>query len=320
MSQTQEKTTGVEMMPINIHKMQKGDFFTAAKKVIPSADPDSVRQYIGQLGDAEQAAEFILGGLLKRVRDEELYSDEYETFAEYCESVLGYRKQKAAAMIKIYTILEESDIEWEDVKDLHWSRLKVLAPALTRKNVKKVVKKVLKENMNVPTCKEYSVMLMDKKSATNDAEPGESEPDTNSEDETVKKRQTVSFQMYEDQVETINNAIDEYRSQYPDCGSDAVALENICLQFLSGDFNGVSSDDDVLIAPQQPVELEDLISEADVNTLRAILEEEHPAIFDDPSLVKLMDKEGIEVAVDAFNAAFPEANLTLAVPDADSLF
>ena len=291
-------------LSINLQKMEDGDLFTQSRKLVVSADDESVFRYANELCQAEQSAEYVMGAILHRIREEEIYADHYDSFKEYVESQLGYRMQKAAALIKVYSVLDTSGIEWEDVKPLGWSRLKALLGVLTKKNVKKIVKKVLAENMNVPTAKEYARQLAKKADTTGDeGEPEETEVTTDDvSEEPVNKRATFSIQAYEDQIETIQNAIAEYRDQHPDCGSDAVALENISLSYLSGDY--ASGDEGVSV--------DEALAKMDYDEAREIVKKIYPELLVEPNVMAAMKHASLDEAIDAFNEVFPDAELILA--------
>jgi hypothetical protein len=64
----------------------------------------------------------------------------YANFREFVEKKHGIHYRKALYWIEIYKRLVEAEVPWEKVKNIGWTKLKDLAPVLTKENVDSWVK------------------------------------------------------------------------------------------------------------------------------------------------------------------------------------
>lgn len=205
---------------------------TAAKKVedlivtvsheVENLSRDDAYSMAETLVDDGEFNNFKLGGVLARIYTEGWYTEEgYEHFKDFVEAKFGIKRSKAMYLISIYNSLVESGVAWNDVKDVGWSKLKELAPILTKKNVKGWVKRA--STMTVIQLIAY---------IKEQAKKGETTGSTADETE-AKKVSSLTFKLHEDQREVVNEALEkaktESNSEYP-----AVALEAICMGYLAG--------------------------------------------------------------------------------------
>lgn len=166
---------------------------------------------------------FKLGGLLNRISEEGWWDDgECESFKAYINQEFGLGFRKAAYLMNIYTALVESGVKWEQVKALGWTKLRELVSILTPDNVDEWVEKA--KDMTVIQLQEYIKAAKQNESKGPDAPPKE-EP---------KKVTTKTFKLHEDQVETVETALARAREE-GETEFDAVALDYICMRYLSND-------------------------------------------------------------------------------------
>lgn len=295
-AETGQKSAEIVAKQFNFNQVtsKQTDVFGAARRVISNATAEMTKNYLAQLRDGEQVTEYFQGGLLVRMEEEEGFLEGYDSFKQYVEQELGIRMPEAAIRMRIYRQLNSSGIKWEDVSALDWSKIRALAGVLTTKNVKRVVKRVIDEDMNVPTVKEYAKTLAEQQNPpkASGEDPGTAEPSTSS---GVKRKKTFSMPMYEDQHDTVTNAIAAYRDAVPDCGSDAVALENIALQYMAG---GASGNADIAVSLQNlPLEV-----------LVKAINDNRPELLEQSSdtAVGFFTAIGADKAIDILDAAFPK--------------
>lgn len=163
-----------------------------------------------------------LGGVLAVIRDHEWWKDDgYETFKACLEQKFGLQYRKGAYLIATYENLINSGVEWDQVKSLGWSKLRVVSAVLTKENAAEWVAKA--ENLTVLQL--YDV-VKDYKSQVQEASGVSPE-------EIEAKTTTLSFKLHADQKETIKQALTKARKE-ANTEFDAVALEAICLNYLAG--------------------------------------------------------------------------------------
>ena len=169
-------------------------------------------------GDEDQ---FQLGGDLFKISEEKRYSEEgYDKFTVYVADALGLHPRKAYYMIDFYKAIVASEVKWADVKDLGWTKLRILARIITKKNAKKWIAVAEK----IKGYRELEELVAKAKPK---ADKGE-DPPASTGDTT-----TMTFKLHADQKEIVDMALDKAMEE----GSTdvkSVALEYICQDYLSG--------------------------------------------------------------------------------------
>lgn len=215
---------------------------------------------------------FKLGGVLSVIQSQGWYMDKnYENFRSYVESECGMAYRKSMYLIGIYNGLVASGVSWAQVGHLGWTKLKELAPILTTENVEEWV--AIAESMTVLQLQEHiRAQSAGVEAGTADAPVGSEE----AQDE-AKKTTTMTFKVHVDQKETIRAALDKVKHE-TGTEFDAVALEHMALDYLSGD-----------------------------STLKKI-----------PTLAELMEGKSAEEVLTIFGEVFPEVALEATLPDDDA--
>lgn len=209
---------------------------------------------------------FKLGGVLALIQANGWYMDKgYENFRQYVEAEGGMMYRKAMYLVGIYNGLSSSGVAWDKVKGLGWTMLKELAGILTPENVDEWVDAV--KDMTVLQAQEYIKLKSAGVSEGNSAEKAEVE---------VKKTTTMTFKLHEDQKQTIREALDKNKHE-SGTDVDTVALENICLDYLSS---------------------ESKLKKA-------------------PSLREAMQGKSLEEVLEALDKVFPNVNITVELPDGE---
>jgi hypothetical protein len=198
----------VDVLVVLAHEcenMQKDEAFAALPALLDTVSSNYVK----------------LGGVLAVIRDNGWWEGDYKTFSECLEKQFGLQYRKGAYLIQTYENLIQSGVAWADVKDLGWSKLRVVSSVLTKENVEEWVAKALP----LTVLQLYDVVREFKSQTleTTGVAPEDIESTTTS----------ISFKVHQDQKETIKQAVEKARKE---AGTeyDAVALEAICINYLSG--------------------------------------------------------------------------------------
>jgi len=188
---------------------------------------------VDEIRDSTTECDFRLGGVLSAIKKNKWYKDEgFDGFPEFVESRFGIHRRKASYLVKLYTDIAQSGVDWEKVKGIGWTKLKEIAPVLTEDNVESWVAFAM-QNTTI-NIREHIKKIDNPAVLVN---PGE-KPASNT--------STLTFKVHDDQKSIIVEAIGVAQSQL---GTDAkaVALDAICQNFLSG-----GATPDVAEAPANP--------------------------------------------------------------------
>lgn len=200
--------------------------FSNVVQTIENMDREASLKAIEQLSEQSGYAMFKMGGLFARIKSQGWF-DPFETFEEWAGEVHGVAKRKAQYSISIYENLVNSEIPFEKCKGIKWSKLKEIAPVMTKETADVWIEKAKEMNVSnlIEAVKAHKKSLL--ASAGGDADATD----------VTKKVITRSFKLYEDQAEVVQTAIDKAKA---DMGADEnnQALERICLDFLSSTGQG----------------------------------------------------------------------------------
>lgn len=183
------------------------------------------RNYVGQLAEQTEVTYFKLGGILSLIQANGWYTP-YANFREFVEGEHGINYRKAMYLISIYNSIVESGVSYEKVKHLGWTKLKELAPVLTKDNVDEWLKKVKDK-----TALQIAEMVIAYKKSSNTL------PSGSASNESVVT--TKTFKLHTEQKETVEAAL-KLAKKAGDTDVDSVALEYICLQYINTHQSGGS--------------------------------------------------------------------------------
>lgn len=161
---------------------------------------------------------FKLGGVLKIIQQQQWFEG-YATFDAFVLERFGFKARKAAYLISIYTNLVDKQIPWAKVGHLGWTKLKDLAPILTKENIDEWVAKA-----DGLTVLELQALL--KSQEGGDTEDGESTAKTST--DVVK----IGFKLHKDQAEMVQTALAKAKGELG-TDHDNVALAGICSGYLA---------------------------------------------------------------------------------------
>lgn len=210
---------------------------------------------------------FKLGGVLATIQGNHFWKNygEFTSFKDYVTLKVGMEYRKALYLISNYTALVEAEVKWEDFKDIGWSKLKEINRIITKENAKEWLDKA-----RMYTIIQLQVLVKQAMAGTLAA------------DEQVMVDPTtltsLNFKVHADQKESIKMAIDKAKLE---AGTeyDAVALDAICLNYLSG-------------AVVKPAALSDVIKKAGLYAVLEVLDALWPEVAIDVTVPK--DGEGVE--------------------------
>jgi hypothetical protein len=203
------------------------DAIASVAKSIENLSKDAAYAAIPALLDDVNLNYFKLGGVLSVIRDNKWWHDQYGEipFMEFLEKHFGLHYRKAMYLIQIYNDLIESGVKWDQVKEIGWTKLKEISSIITPDNVVEWVE--LAKVLNTIQLAERVSAAKAQTLETSGKIP-EDAPDVS-----VSSTSKISFKVHEDQKATIELAISKAKGE---AGTeyDSVALEAICLNYLSG--------------------------------------------------------------------------------------
>ena len=195
------------------------------QSLVQSVENMNAEQALDALADAlEQKGDvdFFTGGVLAAIQGNKLWKEmgDYSSFKDFVVTFMGVEYRKATYLINNYEGLVEAEVPWEDVSHLGWSKLKEIAPILTKANAAEWIEKAT--NCTVLQLQELVKEAKKVGLETTEVPVEQSNPIT-----------SVSFKCFSDQKETIKQAVKQAKGE-AETDSDAVALEAICLNYLGG--------------------------------------------------------------------------------------
>lgn len=183
-------------------------------------NPAEVYSRIDNVQNNKSMDDFKLGGLLALVQSSKWYKDDgFSTFKDFLAErypTIEYRKSKY--LIDMYNSLLAAEVDWEDVKDIGWSKLARLSSVLTKENASEWIKKASENNVL-----DLLAMIKVAKGGGGDADGIVSEP-------IVKQ----NFALHQDQKAVVDDALAKAKVE-AETDFDSVALDAICQNYLSGE-------------------------------------------------------------------------------------
>jgi hypothetical protein len=162
-----------------------------------------------------------IAGLLYRVRKHGLHKDwNYDCFEDYVEDELGFKRRKALYFINIWKELKiRMDVESDKLNKLGWTKTKEIVQLDNKNDKKELISESLDNDLTV---KEVKRKVKEKNSG---------------DDEDVEHPENISFKVYDEQKDIINQAIKK-ASKEANSDKRGHILELICLHYLSSSFGG----------------------------------------------------------------------------------
>jgi len=157
---------------------------------------------------------FKLGGVFSVIRQNHWY-EPYDSFRSYVEQEHGIKYRTASYWVEIYDHLVETNIPWDAVEVLGWTKISVMLSVLDGDNYQGWIE--FAEDHTVHQIQE-AVKNVEK----------DGQPQDLAQQVEVK---TKTFKLHPDQLETVDGALEKAKK---DGNTDvaSVALEYICLEYL----------------------------------------------------------------------------------------
>jgi len=269
---------------------------------IQSMEQAEAADNLAVLLESEGLNDFKLGGVLALYQAHSDWWDGCETFKEYVNTKVALHYRKVMYLIEIHVCLVDNKIEWDTVKSIGWTKLKELVKVLTPDNVEDWVAKA-----KVMTTLQLKDAVKAHLASLNG---GEEDPGITS-DVT-----TMTFKVHADQKEQIRLALDKAKAEL-NTEVDTVALEGLCTAYLGGTF-AIESTGGSLVDAIKGHSLEEINAAVEIVFPDAVIE---GAVSDGfaaatgpaPTLLQTLIANGSDAVLAAFEEAFPEMELTLAV-------
>jgi len=193
-----------------------GDVFLDTAHEVEGLSKTKALHLAKSLAEDNNSNDFKLGGVLKLIKESSWF-DGYATFEEFLVEEYGFQYRKAQYLIGNYEALVEKQIPYEKVKELGWTKLKLIVPVLTLDNVDEWVAKA--KTLNV-------VQL---EAAVKAGKGIEGDTSVKTSDNIVK----VKLNFHADQAEAYSKAVAKAKGELG-TEHDTVAVENIMLSYLGG--------------------------------------------------------------------------------------
>lgn len=204
-------------------------------KLSPVERADMCRDVLKKTLEIPYKLEVLQGELLYEVTQNKYWrvwnktfadgtSRPYESFDEYVEKELGFRRRKAYDLIDIYkTFIVELGISSEQLKSISWSKARLVTKVVDSHNADEVLKKI--ENMTVLEIRGMVSVMK---------ETGTSAIKTPTEMDSLVR---VTFQLAPEQAENLAHAL-EVASTISGSEKPSHNMDLICTDFLSSSFVG----------------------------------------------------------------------------------
>lgn len=255
-------------MPVTTKKTATKAKATTAKDVvldtttqIEKLTQKTAIKFVDKLLDDGDFNFFKTGGALLVIKDNGWYSAEgYDSMVSFVEDRYGMKSRKADYLMGIYAKLVELEIDWTDVKNIGWTKLRLIISAMTEENKDDLLKKA-----GAMTYKELHAAV---KGATPTKEPGK-------EDEKDTGTTSKSFKLHEDQLETVNHALEKAKDE-GQTDVDSVALEYICLQYLESKLGKPAKGKTITKEVKVPMTLEESMTGKELDEVLNVVDKLFP--------------------------------------------
>lgn len=180
-------------------------------------DADEIDKIIREVIKNEGVNDFRLGGLFARLNSVKVFEDG-QNFKTFVLDVYGVQYRKAMYLIANYNAVVGAELTWDDVQELGWTKLAKIVPVLTKDNAKEWIEKA--KAVNASTLMKLVAAAM-------------KEGVTDLSDTKVQKNfKTRTFQLPEDEVEGVDEAI-EHAMKLTSTDAKGIALSYVCNEYLN---------------------------------------------------------------------------------------
>lgn len=211
-------------------KDEKKDEYPAELLSEGGEKDEEVLPKIKSLLDVVDTNYLDIGRLLWRVNEKNLYQlGNYESFDEYVENELGFKRRKAKYLVSIWKRLRaELGVKKEKIEKVGWTKAKVILPVVNEENVERWLDKA--KVMSVP---ELAAEVAQAR--------GKEEKEKPEEDQ----YKTFTVRLAMPQYENVESAL-SLAQMKTNSDSRAHNLDMICLEYNAGAIGGTPTDDNAL--------------------------------------------------------------------------
>jgi hypothetical protein len=217
---TTKKVTTATAAKAKVKAPAQTDVIISTANEIENMSESAATGELRDLLDTQAFDTFRIGGILSKIQTEGWFG-EHPNFRSLVEAEFDIKYRTAMMYVALYNDMVNSNVPWDKVKGLGWTKAAILAPIMTPDNIDSILASV--DGMGTVAVRAYASQF--------DAAPT-STAATASPDE-VSTLKTKSFKVFEGQKETIDLAIDKAKKQ-SGTDSDSAALEFLCTDYLSG--------------------------------------------------------------------------------------
>lgn len=203
--------------------MLEPDLLTATAHEIETLDAERAHALVAELGAASDYNAFKLGGVLARIHGERWY-DGRADFKSYVQEVHGFGVSKAFYLVNIYNAVVGLGLSWKDLKPVGWSKLKELAPILTKDNAAEWLARAADPAMTV--LKLHALVK-----AARDGGPGQGPLADGGAGEGAAGHK-LAFRLHDGQAGIVKAALDKAKG-VAGTAHDGAAIEYIAQDFLA---------------------------------------------------------------------------------------
>lgn len=266
-------------------KAANADLIFATAQEVENLTAAKAFTLVDELSNDIGQNDFKLGGVLSTIlakcdEGDEAWLGEATSFKELCNTRFSLHYRKAMYLVSIYRHLSEKSIPYSEFAGVSWTKIAVLAPVVTAKNVGTWVAKAKKLTY-------LQLVETVKKKTDTGKNASESEGDS-----TVT---TITFKLKPDQKEVVKEAIAKVKAETK-TEFDSVAITNLATGYLGGAV-------DIPTTAGEP-------EAASTDKPKKQTKKEKKEAF------KAMALElGLEDALGVIEEAFPEAEIAVTIPE-----
>lgn len=254
------------------------DLIVSISEEIENYTQDDAYSTLETLLDNNALDEFRMGGVLAKIQTEGWFG-EHPNFRTLIEAEFGLAYRTAMAYVALYKNVVNSELSWDVLKPLGWTKVSILSPILDKDNCEEILKTV--DGMNTLQVQEY-VREFQKGNATTTEVPAD-----------VSELKTKSFKLFPGQKESVEMALEKAMNE-AGSESESHALEMICVDFVAG--APVKGKKTKAEAPDPSVPMDESALTAQFTAIR----EQHDEVQD-----------GLAFVLQVVAEVWPEANLTV---------
>ncbi len=259
-------------------------------EVESTKDEQTLHEKIGEAVGKKGWSDFRLGGLLLKAKTEGWFKS-HKSIGDYCEAELGFRRSKAYHLMNMYLVIVESEVTWEQVQHLGWSKVSLICGKVAPGKAGNA-----KYDDKQAAYADFSKYLDSAENQTY-VQLQETLKAPNAVEATAPGVTVMTFKFHDDQKETVDEALARAKKE-GDTTVNSVALEYALGAYLAGPGKFGSQGENIH-------NLDDMIP-----MLKAWFARVKVAAEKDPIEGKTAQDTALTYIFAAFDQVFPDVNMT----------